>query len=81
MKTTVDRSSTNNSINATNTSRALPAGAVFDEVEHGKPIDDDEVLAACLADTLHDRHRKSHPVFVAAAPFVFPGCLEKMLRP
>lgn len=49
-----------------------PARALFDEVEHRQPVDDDEVFPAGFSDTLDDRDREAHPVLVAPPPLVFP---------
>lgn len=51
---------------------ASPAGAVLDEIKHGEPVDDDEVVAARLANPLNDRDWESHPVLIASSPLVVP---------
>lgn len=45
-------------------------GAARDEVQHGQPVDDDEVLADGLAHPPHDLHGEAHAVLVRAAPAV-----------
>ncbi len=54
-----------------------PTGPLLDEVEHGQPVDDDEVLPAGFPNALHDRHREPHSVLVAPAPLVLPGIEKK----
>src|SRR5690606_32859697 len=45
-------------------------GAAGHQVEHGQPVDDDEVLADRLAHPADDLHREAHAVLVGAAPAV-----------
>lgn len=40
------------------------------QVQHGEPVDQDEVGAEALARAAHDVDRETHPVLVAAAPAV-----------
>ena len=47
-----------------------PRAAVRDQVEHGQPIDQDEVRADGLARAPHDLHGQAHPVLVGPAPLV-----------
>ncbi len=48
----------------------LQRGAALHQVQHGQPVDDDEVPPQALARAPHDLHRKAHAARVAAAPFV-----------
>ncbi len=48
----------------------VQGGAAGDEVEHGEPVDQDEVRSDPLPDAADDLDREAHPVLVAAAPLV-----------
>ena len=48
----------------------LERGAAGDQVQHGEPVDEDEVRAGALADAADDLHGQAHPVRVAPSPLV-----------
>ncbi len=48
----------------------IPGAAALDEIEHGKPIDDDEIAPHRFAHPADDLDRKAHPVLVATTPAV-----------
>ena len=51
------------------------------EIEHGQPVDDDELLTDPFSDAAHDLHREAHPVRVVATPFIgaMVGCAHDEL--
>src|SRR5690606_40295257 len=48
----------------------FPGAAIFDQVQHGQAIDDDEIGANPLPDPTHDFNGQTDPVLIGAAPFV-----------
>ena len=48
----------------------VPAAAAWHQVDHGQPVDQDEVRAHRLAGARHDLQRQPHALAVVAAPFV-----------
>ena len=48
----------------------FPGAAVFNQVQHGQPVDDNKVLTHPLTDPAHNLQRQTDTVLVAAAPLV-----------
>ena len=48
----------------------FPGAAVFDQIQHGQPVDDNKVLTHPLTDPAHNLQRQTDTVLVAAAPLV-----------